>query len=244
VTESSKYPYDRRLLDENKSNEQVHPSEYKSLIMSLFYVGKSTRCEILFPVSYLATFSNAPYVSHWDKAIMVLKYLYGTAHYQLIHRCDGDYKLIAYIDASYLTHPDSKSHTGCLIYDRNNLLEASSNKQQLVTKSSTEAEVTAVHSKTNILEAMKELYSELTGINNPVIVYQDNKSAIHLMTNGTSESNKSRHMKGRYNYLSQLHEQRILRYLHKCTKEMKSDILTKPIFGKSFHDLVTELYHL
>ena len=131
-----------------------------------------------------------------------------------------------------------------MIYDRNNLLEASSNKQQLVTKSSTEAEVTAVHSKTNILESIRELYEELTGVDEPIIVYQDNKSAIHLMTYGTSESNKSRHMKGRYNYLSQLYNHRILAYIHKPTKDMRADLLTKPLFGRQFHELITELYHL
>ena len=52
--------------------------------------------------------------------------------------------LFAYIDASYGTHPDGKSHTGVCMLLGKGAFYVQSCKQKIVSKSSTEAEIVAV----------------------------------------------------------------------------------------------------
>jgi hypothetical protein len=83
----------------------------------------------------------------------------------------------------------------------------------------------------------------LTGIEDPIIVYQDNKSAIHLMNEGTSVSNKAKHMKVRYFYVKEKVDDKILHLQYKSTKEMVADLLTKPLFGEQFAEFVAHIYN-
>jgi hypothetical protein len=54
--------------------------------------------------------------------------------------------LTCYVDASYLTHADSKSHTGfCLSFGEIGTFYSKSSKQTLVTTSSTHAEMRALY---------------------------------------------------------------------------------------------------
>ena len=101
-------------------------TEYRSLLMSIFYVGKKSRFELLFPSSYLATFSSKPMQSDYDKAIIISQYLYRTQHFKINQTCHNDSFIHAYIDASYVIHRDAKSHTGSLIFDNSNILDGSS----------------------------------------------------------------------------------------------------------------------
>jgi rRNA-processing protein FCF1 len=243
INEGSKYPYDKNLLKQSTNTDAVDSMEYKSLIMSIFYVSRHSRPETLFAISYLAQFSNNPDRSHWDKAIIILRYLYRTINYKLIHRCDDESYLNAYIDASYAIHHDAKSHAGSVMFDGKNLIDASSNKLQHMNKASTDAEVSAVHHKMNTIETLRELYHEITGVESPVVIYQDNKSAIHLMTEGTSISNKSKHMKVRYFYVKEKHDNGIVIISYMNTHDMIADILTKPLFGEKFDTFVKDLYN-
>ena len=211
--------------------------------MSLFYVAKRTRAEILFPVSYLATFSSKPEQSHYDKGIIVFRYLFRTINYRLVHGCKGRSRLNAFIDASYAIHNDAKSHTGGLIFDDRNLIDASSTKHQHMNKSSTDAEVSGVHNRVNTLESLRNLLIDLTGIEDPIIAYQDNKSAMHLMNEGTSVSNKANYMKVRYFYVKEKVDEKILYFQYKSTIEMIADLLTKLLFGEKFSKFVSYIYN-
>ena len=77
--------------------------KYKSLVMSLFYVAKRTRPEVLFAVSYLATKSSEPTQNDYDKALRILSYLKSTRDMKLTLRCDNHRSkrlVFAFVDAS------------------------------------------------------------------------------------------------------------------------------------------------
>lgn len=244
ITEGSQYPYDRHFLN-NPPNDTIFQdtTEYRSLVMSIFYVAKRSRIELLFPISYLATFSSVPFQSHYDKAIVILKYLYHTQHFKITHKCNDDSFLHAYIDASYAIHHDAKSHTGSLIFDNTNILDGSSTKHQHMDKSSTGAEVSGVHLKMDTLESLRELYYELTEKLAPITVHQDNQSGMKLMTKGNSISNKSKHMRVRYFYVKEKIDDSIINLDYTPTNLMIADLLTKPLFGKQFRTFVQQIYN-
>ncbi len=69
------------------------------------------------------------------------------------------------------------------------------------------------------------------------ILFEDNKSAIHMANNGKSISNRTRHIKVRYFFVKQYLDNGEFRLEHCPTKEMVADILTKPLQGELFLEL-------
>ena len=74
IKAGSQYPYDKHFLSSPVNDTPFEDiTEYRSLVMSIFYVAKRSRFELLFPISYLATFSSKPMQSDYDKAIIILQ---------------------------------------------------------------------------------------------------------------------------------------------------------------------------
>jgi hypothetical protein len=90
---------------------------------------------------------------------------------------------------------DMKGHTGGTMTMGGGSIYSTSMKQKLVTRSSTEAKVIAVHDvMPQILWTSNFLKAQGFMVNDSV-VYQDNKSALQLEGNGRASASKcSRHM--------------------------------------------------
>jgi hypothetical protein len=98
-----------------------------------------------------------------------------------------------YVVASFAVHPDYKSHTGATVsYGDGDdaAVQLISRKQKLNTKSNTESESVGVDD-VSVMILWTKLFLEEQGyeINNNIL-YQDNKSAILLETNGKKSSGK------------------------------------------------------
>ena len=237
IKDENQMPFGQNFMSSDPQDIAVDDvRKYKSLVMSIFYVAKRTRPDILFAISYLATRCSEPTQNDFDKAKRILSYLKSTIDMKLTHKCDNKGPknlLFAFVDASYATHSDMKGHSGCLIFDEcGNLLYASSTKQKLMSKSSTDAEIIAVHSSMNSIEELRDLFNELNGEINPVCLYQDNLSAKFLMEHGDSSSDKSKHMKIRYFYIKEKVDETIINIEYRDTDRMWADLLTKPLTQK------------
>ena len=62
-----------------------------------------------------------------------------------------------------------------------------------------------------------------------ITIYEDNKAAIQLVSNGMSTSDRSRHIHVRNNFVGQFVENGQIKVVHCPTKHMIADILTKPL---------------
>jgi hypothetical protein len=60
----------------------------------------------------------------------------------------------------------------------------------------------------------------------PTIVYEDNKSTIH-MVNGNGKFHEQKHINVKYHYSRDLVTRKITQVRHCPTEDMKADILTK-----------------
>ncbi len=110
-----------------------------------------------------------------------------------------------------------------------------STKHKLNTRSSTESEIVAVDNLIpQILWVRLFLKAQGFAVSNNIL-YQDNKSAMLLETNGpASSSNRTRHIEIRYYYVADRVAKGDLRVVWCPTDEMIADFLTKPIQGKAF----------
>ena len=232
------------LLDEVES-DAVDELDYLSKVMKLMFLAKRSRPEILFPVSYLATKCKCPTVDLMKKLDRVIRYLNGTQDIFLTLRADN-LRLQVYCDASYATHSDAKSHSGSVITIgmKGGPILTSSKKQKIVSRSSTEAELIALHDGLANVVWLRRLMEELGYDHGPSVVYQDNMSTISLAKTGPSSSGKSKHIHVRYFYVKQLIDDKQITVEHKPTELMLADILTKPLVGKLFIRLRAMLLNL
>ena len=103
-----------------------------------------------------------------------------------------EFILKCYVDASYLTHPDSKSHHGYNLSFGS--FYSKSSKQQLVSMSSTPSEVRALQTLVVNIIFVVELCKELQRpIKLPVIVFEDNGAVIALSREMTSRAKRCKH---------------------------------------------------
>lgn len=207
--------------------------KYRSLIMSLMYIAKRCRPDVLTNVALLATHVGSPSIHHERAALKALRYLLGTAELGLIFSSDRrGLELCA--DAAFNVHPDSKSHSGAAVLAGGTPVFYKSTKQRLVSKSSTEAEIIACDMGIDMLMHIA-LLANIIGYKYdvPLTVIQDNKSSVTIMERGRF-TKKRGPINVRFEYILQLLNEKKICFRYQPTHLIVADILTKILHGAAF----------
>jgi hypothetical protein len=139
------------------------------------------------------------------------------------------------IDASYGVHADGKSHTGsCIVVGETGAVHCKSAKQQIVTKSSTEAELVALSDSASQGHHTRNFVIAQGYQCGPLIIYQDNLSCMALVERGRSAAEHTRHIDIRYFWVKERVDQGEAIIKHLGTKDMYANLLTKPLQGAQF----------
>eukprot|EP01034_Spumella_vulgaris_P029580 gene29580-36654_t len=163
-TRTNKDPHTENLFFPDDSEEPCDPKRFLSLIMSLMYLARLTRPDILLSTVFLAS-----------------RYLRGgTKHRGVRINCTGlDVRVIC--DASYQVHSDGKSHTGYIVTmgDNYSYVHSRSAKQKLTATSSTDAEVLAMVESLKQATWIRNILIELRICPRAIItLYQDNRNLL------------------------------------------------------------------
>ena len=221
----------------NNQREIFHTMVAKGL-----FIGKRARGDILQVISVLASRVQDPNKNDWGKLIRMLKYLNGTKKRCLRVSIDDIRVLKWYVDASFAVHPDFKSHTGASMIWGQGSVANMSRKQKLNTRSSTEAELVAVDDAVTMILWTKLFLEEQGYSIEKNVLYQDNKSAILLETNGRKSAGKrSRALNVRYFFVTDQIDKGNLTVEYCPTDAMFADFFTKPLSGdkfRKFRDIV------
>ena len=121
-------------------------------------------------------------------------------------------------------------------------LISSSRRQKINTKSSTHAELVAVDDMATLV-LWTRLFLEAQGYGiKKNIIYQDNKSAILLETNGRkSAGQRSRALNVRYFFVTDQIKQGHALVEYCPTNEMIGDFFTKPLQGEKFRQFRSQI---
>ena len=112
--------------------------------------------------------------------------------------------------------------------------------QNFVCLSSTEAEIIALVDALTYLEWIERLFTELHFQHKkPVPVFQDNQSAIHMVTNDF-KFKKTKHMTVRVHYARQLVQDNRIVFRYLASEDMPADLLTKSHGASAFAKLVVK----
>jgi hypothetical protein len=196
-------PTSTDFLNNDPEDAKIDTTKYLSIVMSLMFLARFTRADILMPVTYLATRAADPRQKDFNKAIKILNYVAFTKSRKLRFKRDAELQLVAYSDASHMLHRDAKGHGGIILTYGGTIIATKSFKMKLVTKSSTESELVAVEESVPYVLWTLTLLQDLgLTVRKPVKLMQDNLSAIGIINNGGS-FNRSKHMVARHGFVKQ-----------------------------------------
>ena len=219
---------------------------FHSKVAQLLYLSRRSFYSIQLAVSYLTTRVQAPTAVDASKLIRVLKYLNGLdprEHELVLSFNARNPQIYAFIDASYAPDEHAKSQTGGVIaLDAcGGALYCTSEKQSIVTKSSTEAELVGLSNVASQVIYLQNVVRAQGYNMPPAIVYQDNQSAMAMMRNGSATAKLTRHINIRYFWLKDNVERGEVTIQYMCTTDMLADVLTKPLQGEQFTSMARRL---
>ncbi|CAN1132933.1 Retrovirus-related Pol polyprotein from transposon TNT 1-94 [Linum perenne] len=122
----------------------VDKEGYQRLVGKLIYLGH-TRPDISYSVGIVSQHMHNPNAEHMEMVLRILKYLKGAPGKGLLFRRSTQHDITVYTDASWAGElTDRRSTTGYCTYVWGNLVTWRSKKQDVVARSSAEAEYRAV----------------------------------------------------------------------------------------------------
>ena len=164
-----------------------------------------------------------------------LHYLRDSRHSSLTLEADAMNVIQWWVDASFATHPNCRSHTGATLSFGKGSVYSMSSKQKLNTRSSTKAELVGINDVLSMI-LWTQLFLEAQGYkatNN--ILHQDNESTIKLARNGRRSSSKqTRHIEVRYYFITDHIDWDRVRVSYCPTGDMLADYFSKPLQASLF----------
>jgi hypothetical protein len=209
--------------------------EFLSVVMTLMYLARLTRPDVLLATTYLASRTHKADARDVSDVRRVIRYLEKTRKRGVVINCTS-LQLYLKCDASYGTHSPGANcygHTGYLVGFGSDMsyLHARSGKQKVGSTSSTDAEIIALVDAVKMCVWLREILRECKLVQlSPIVAYEDNMSAIHLTAAG-SAMKRSKHLMTKITYLQWVKSSGALEVVHLATELQTADVLSKPLQG-------------
>ncbi len=123
---------------------------FHHLVAKTLFVSKHARQDVRAAI-FVTTRVRAPDINDWRKLSHLIEYLRVDSLHPLILSADVSEVLMWYVDASFAVHPIMRSHTRGRLTMGRGFPIASSTKQKLNTRSSTESELVGVDEMMSIV---------------------------------------------------------------------------------------------
>lgn len=126
-----------------------------------------------------------PKRSHWEAALKTVTYLKNSPGQCILLQAEYNQKLTCQCDSDWAAFPNTRSSvTGYAVKFGESLITWKSKKQQIVSRSSAEAEYRSVAATMEELTWLKGLFEELdVKIDMPINICSDSMSAIQIAEN-------------------------------------------------------------
>ncbi|KAK8951032.1 hypothetical protein KSP39_PZI004596 [Platanthera zijinensis] len=171
-------------IDADTSGEKVDALKYQRLVGRLIYLSH-TRPDITYAVGVLSRYMHSPTIRHQQAAFRVLRYLKKAPGRGILFKNNQSPKVEVFTDADWAgSQDDRKSTTGYCTFVGGNLVSWKSKKQNVVARSSAEAEYRAMTQ--GVCEGLwlKAILRDIgLQVDNPITIYCDNKAAISIAHN-------------------------------------------------------------
>ena len=185
---------------------------------------------------------QAPHVNHWNAVIRILRYIKRAPGQGLVYEDKGDTQISGYCDADWAGSPiDRRSTTGYCVSIGGNIISWKSKKQQVVVRSSAEAEYRAMASVTSELVWIKQLLQELKFCEiQPMKLYCDNQAAIHIASNPVFHE-RTKHIEIDCHFVREKLMSKEISTEFVSSSDQIADILTKSLRGPRIQFICSKL---
>ena len=219
----------------------VDKGSYQRLVGKLIYLAH-TRPDIAYAVSIVSQFMHNPRESHLKAVHRLLQYLKGTPGKGILFKKGESLTLEAYTDADYAgSLIDRRSTTGYCTFLGGNLVTWRSKKQNVVARSSAEAEFRAMALGVCELLWLKIILDDL-GITweGPMKLYCNNKSAISIAHNPV-QHDRTKHVEIDRHFIKEKLDSGLICTPYVPSSDQLADVLTKGLCTINFQSLVNKL---
>ncbi|KAL5827461.1 hypothetical protein ACOSQ3_019299 [Xanthoceras sorbifolium] len=216
-------------------------TRYRQLVGSLIYL-TVTRPDISHAVGMVSKFMDAPRSVHYAAVIRILRYVKGTLYHGLHYSSRSSLELHAYSDADWAGDPtDRCSITGFCFMLGTSLVSWRSKKQDVVSRSSTEAEYRALASTTCELIWLRWLLADMDAPQPTATpIYCDNRNAIYIAHNDVFHE-RTKHIEIDCHITRQHLKKGILKLFSISSADQPADTFTKSHPPGRLRDLISKL---
>jgi hypothetical protein len=192
-------------------------------------------------IAFLTLRVREPDKDNWTKLVHLMRYIRGTCTMPQILSANVSGILKWWVDALFAVHPNMRGHSGGGLSLGRGFPIASSMKQKLNTRSSTETDIVGAN---DFMPAIcwTRYFMKVQGYGVKYnVLFKDNKSSILLEKNGKASSSKcTKHISIRYLFITDLVKKEEVSVVWCPTGDMIEDFATKPLQGLYYVSLETK----
>jgi hypothetical protein len=205
-------------------------ARFHTTVAKLLYLSHRVRPDTGVAVAYLTTRVTCANLDDVDKLDRVLMYINGSVGTVLTLSCPDDLQVNTWIDAAFASHDDGKSQSGEVRMLGHATVYARSQKQKIVSKDSTEAELVALTDMVDGSLKLEEFMIEQGHVMQMTTIRQDNTSTITIATTDGGKY-RTKHMRVRKYKIKEYCDQKMIEIVYCPTGNMVADVMTKPLQG-------------
>jgi len=223
-------PYDPSVLIRKFKGTAIDQLRFSQIIGSLMYLASATRPDIAFAVSKLSRFVANPGDVHWRAVERIMRYLKGTVNHGL-HYTGFPSVLEGYSDANWISDADEmKATTGYMFTLGGGAVSWKSCKQTILTRSTMEAELTALDTSGVEAEFLRDLLMDLPVVEKPVpaiLMNCDNQTVIVKVKSSKDNMKSNKHIRMRLKSVRRLRNSGVIALDYIQTAKNLADPFTK-----------------
>ncbi|XP_019058891.1 PREDICTED: uncharacterized protein LOC109116981 [Tarenaya hassleriana] len=237
----AKTPLEDNYKEQREGELYADDEQYRRVVGKLIYL-TITRPDLCFPVKQVSQWMHAPTIHHWRMVERILKYLKGTPEKGIWMTRNNHVNLVAYCDADWAgDRTDRKSTTGYCTFLGGNLVTWKSKKQQVVARSSAEAEYRAMANTACEIMWLKALLQDLDiSTNQPVTLHCDSHAAMHIAQNPVFHE-RTKHIEVDCHFVREKISQGIITTSYTKSNDQLADIFTKASNLKVFNNSLSKI---
>ena len=224
--------------------KEMQKIPYASAVGSLMYAQVCTRPDIAFIVGMLGRYLSNPGMEQWKAVKRVLRYLKKTKDYMLTYRKSDHLEIIGYSDSDFGGCKDERKSTSGYVYLlAGGAISWKSAKQTLIASSTMAAEYIACFVASNQALWLRNFVTGLRildGVERPLKIFCDNKSAVEYSNNNRSTT-EAKHIDIKFLVVKEKIQSGQISIGHIGTNSMIADPLTKALAPKVFHEHITHM---
>jgi len=225
----------------SEGSSTVNKGQYQRLVGKLIYLAH-TRLDIVYVVSVVSQFMHDPRERHLQVVNKILQYLKKSPGRGLLFKRNEKLIMEVYTDADYEESIiDRKSTSGYCMFLSGNLVTWKSKKQNVVARSSVEAEFRAMAQGVCELLWMRIILNDLqVACEEPMILYCDNKSVISIAHNPV-QHDRTKYIEIDRHFIKEKLDSGLITTSYIPSGLQLADLFTKGLPTERFHNLTCKL---